>query len=119
MDTIQVKTFQEKLLKRRKQIVETLRHLAEENQQVTGQRHFDWLDQARDENEKRLLDRLNDGYLVELEKIRMALERISAGTYGLCMACHQPMEKVRLEIFPEAEFCLECQEIREKFEKAA
>ena len=119
MDTIQLKKFQERLLKRRQQIMGTLNHLAEKAQEVTGQRHFDWLDQARDENEMRLLGRLNDGYLLEVEKIQMALERITSGIYGLCLACHQPIENTRLEIFPEAEFCMGCKEMRERFEKAA
>ena len=119
MDTILVKKFQERLLKRRKQIVRTLNHLGEENRAMTGQRHFDWLDQAWDENEIRLLDRLSGDYLRELGRIEMALGRILSGTYGLCLACHEPIEKRRLDTFPETEFCLGCQEMREKFEKAA
>ncbi len=119
MDTIQVKKYHEKLLKRRKEILGTLNHLEEENQKIVGQRHFDWLDQAWDENEARLLDRLSAGYLRELGGIDMALGRILSGTYGLCLACHQPVEKARLDTFPQTEFCLGCQEIREKFEKAA
>jgi len=119
MDTIRVKKFQERLLKRRKEILGTLNHLREENRTMTGQRHFDWLDQAWDENEARLLDRLSEGYLRELGRIDMALGRILSGTYGLCLACQQPIEKARLDTFPETEFCLGCQEMREKFEKAA
>jgi len=119
MDTIQVKRYQEKLLKRRKQILRTLNHLEEENRKIAGQRHFDWLDQAWDESEARLLDRLSAGYLRELGGIDMALGRILSETYGLCLACHQPVEKARLDTFPDTEFCLECQEMRERFEKAA
>lgn len=63
MDTIQVKKYQEKLLKRRKEILRALNRLEEENRKITGQRHFDWLDQAWDENEARLLDQLSAGYL--------------------------------------------------------
>ena len=119
MDTIRAKKFQERLLKRRKEILGTLDHLGEENRTMTGQRHFDWLDQAWDENEARLLDRLSEGYLRELGIINMALGRILSGSYGLCLACHQPIEKARLDTFPETEFCLRCQELRERFEKAA
>lgn len=119
MDTIRVKRFQERLLKRRKEILRALNRLEEENRKITGQRHFDWLDQAWDENEARLLDQLSAGYLRELGRIDIALGRILSGTYGLCLACHQLIEKARLDTFPETESCLGCQEMRERFEKAA
>lgn len=119
MDSISLKHYQEKLLNRREEILAGVRHLEKENQELSGKKHLDWLDQAWDENELRLLDRLNEGYLSELRRIETALERISSGKYGLCSACHQPMEKARLEAFPETGFCLECQDLREKFEKAS
>ena len=78
---------------------------------------MEWLDQARDENELRLLDRLSETYLREMQKIEKALGRIPAETYGLCLACHHPIEKERLAIFPETEFCLGCQDMREQFER--
>jgi RNA polymerase-binding transcription factor DksA len=117
MDTIHVKRYQERLLRRRDQILQTVRRLEEETGEITGNRHFDWLDQAQDENELRLLDHLSDSYLQEMGRIEMALGRMLAGTYGLCVACHQPIEKSRLKTFPHAEFCLECQDIRERFER--
>ena len=119
MDTIYLKKYQAKLSRRREQIVATVRRLEKESQELAGQRHLDWLDQAWDENEIRLLERLDEAYLHELEKIETALGRISAGTYGRCMACHEPIERARLDIFPATEFCRACQEMRERFEKAA
>ncbi len=82
MDTIQVRKYQERLLRRREQILTTVKHLEEENQQLTGQKHLDWLDQARDVNEIRLLDQLTEGYLRELRRIEMALGRILAWSQG-------------------------------------
>ena len=117
MDTIKIRTYQEKLLRRRRQILSTVKHLDEETNEFTGQRHFDWLDQAWDESEIRLLNRLSDTYLDELGKIETALGKVLSGTYGLCLACHQPIEKRRLDIFPETEFCLGCQDMRERFER--
>lgn len=119
MDTISLRHYQGKLLKRREQILATVGHLEKENQELIGQKQLDWPDQAWDETEARLLDRLSEGYLLELRRVDIALRRILSGTYGLCLACHEPIEKVRLDTFPETEFCVECQEMREKFEKAA
>jgi DnaK suppressor protein len=117
MDTIRLRNYEEKLLRRRQQLLTTADHLENEKREFTGQRQIEWLDQAWDENELRLLDRLSETYLREMGRIEMALERISAGTYGLCLACHRPIEKERLEIFPETEFCLGCQDMREQFER--
>lgn len=117
MDTIKLRSYHEKLQKRKAEILGTVKRLEEENHEIIGQRHFDWLDQAQDENEIRLLDRLSDSYLKEMGRIELALGRMLAGTYGLCLACHQPIEKGRLETFPETEFCLECQDLRERFER--
>ena len=117
MDTIRLRKYQEKLLRRRQQLLTTTEHLEKEKEQFVGQREVEWLDQAWDENELRLLDRLSETYLWEIGRIERALDRILAGTYGLCLACHQPIEKERLEIFPETEFCLGCQDMREQFER--
>ncbi len=119
MDTMKATRYQERLQRRRQQILATAGRLQKESRELAGQRHLDWLDQAWDENEARLLDQLSEGYLRELGRIERALGRILSGTYGLCTACHHPIEKGRLDLFPETEFCLPCQEMRERFEKAA
>jgi DnaK suppressor protein len=38
-------------------------------------------------------------------KIDKALERIDAGTYGLCDRCGKPIEKVRIKALPYASLC--------------
>jgi DnaK suppressor protein len=118
MDHSRLSHYAEKLRKRKGQILAALRHLERENQELTGKKHVDWIDQAADENELRLLDRLNEGYLTELGRIEMAQRRVSSGTYGLCLGCHRAIETARLEASPETEFCLECQDLRERFERA-
>jgi len=58
------------------------------------------------ELEKRLAleQRLTD-FLGEVEH---ALSKFEKGNYGLCDNCGQPIGKERLEVFPQANFCLEC-----------
>lgn len=117
MDTIKLRRYQERLLSRRHDLVSTLLRLGEENREANGERYFDWVDQAWEESESRLLDRLAETYMEEMEKIRSALGRMVEGTYGLCRACRRPIEERRLDIFPAAEFCSECQDTRETFER--
>jgi phosphoserine phosphatase RsbU/P len=42
-----------------------------------------------------------------LQEVDAALERMNAGTYGLCEVCHDPIETERLVADPLVEFCLD------------
>ena len=44
------------------------------------------------------------------ERIREALARLDARTYGQCVDCGQPLPEERLEIRPEAARCVSCQQ---------
>jgi RNA polymerase-binding transcription factor len=46
--------------------------------------------------------------IVQLSQIREALQRIEAGTYGLCTVCGGPVPFERLYVFPEAPECADC-----------
>ena len=116
MDTIKLRIYEEKLLRRKREIFKSLRRLDEENAEVTGKKQLDWIDQAVNESEIRLLDQLSESYSHELERIDVALGKILTGGYGICRACHQPVAKGRLDTFPEAAFCSRCQESREALE---
>jgi YteA family regulatory protein len=48
-----------------------------------------------------------------LRAIDIALERMDAGTYAICEECGQPISAERLEVFPSALTCIECQRKRE------
>ena len=43
-----------------------------------------------------------------LRDIQDALEKIEAGTYGLCESCEAPISKTRLKALPQARLCLDC-----------
>jgi DnaK suppressor protein len=44
----------------------------------------------------------------KVAEIDAALERVEAGTYGLCEACGKPIPHARLEVVPEATLCVTC-----------
>jgi len=50
----------------------------------------------------------------ELNEIELALDKIKAGTYGICEMCEEPIGKPRLEVKNFARFCIACREITEK-----
>jgi RNA polymerase-binding transcription factor DksA len=39
-----------------------------------------------------------------MDEIDKALDRAKQNKYGLCLACHNPIETHRLDLFPEAPF---------------
>jgi DnaK suppressor protein len=41
----------------------------------------------------------------KIADVERALERLEAGTYGVCEACGQPIAEARLEAYPAARFC--------------
>jgi sigma-B regulation protein RsbU (phosphoserine phosphatase) len=51
--------------------------------------------------------RRNDSLQELLDEVDSALERMKAGTFGLCETCHDPIEKARLIADPLARYCLD------------
>ncbi|MEU0597610.1 TraR/DksA family transcriptional regulator [Streptomyces sp. NPDC006393] len=49
--------------------------------------------------------------LVQTER---ALDRLDAGTYGLCENCGNPIGKARMQAFPRATLCVECKQKQER-----
>lgn len=50
----------------------------------------------------------NEQYIVD--EARGALQRIEAGTYGVCEACGQEIPRERLDAIPYTRFCASCAE---------
>ena len=46
----------------------------------------------------------------QLGLIDEALDRISGGEHGLCLACGEPIPRKRLQAVPWARYCVPCQE---------
>ena len=49
-----------------------------------------------------------------LFQTRHALDRIDAGTYGVCENCGGPIGKARLQAFPRATLCVACKQRQER-----
>ena len=113
MKESQTKAMIDRLRNRREHVVMTLRHLGREHEQVKS--NTEWLDRSAYENRTALLDRLNEWYLAEAQKIDRALDRFDNNSYGNCLACRQAIDPARLEIVPETEYCAACEEFREAF----
>ena len=43
-------------------------------------------------------------------QVQQALDRMAAGTYGMCLECDEPISERRLGAIPWAKHCIRCQE---------
>ncbi|MBT0771093.1 TraR/DksA C4-type zinc finger protein [Kineosporia sp. J2-2] len=62
------------------------------------------------EHEQALLTRVTDA----VQATRDALDRMAAGTYGVCESCGEPIALPRLEAFPRAALCVACKQRQER-----
>ena len=53
---------------------------------------------------------------VLLQKIDVALQKISEGTFGICVGCEEDIGKQRLMARPVADLCIDCKHQRERVE---
>ncbi|RKS09832.1 TraR/DksA family transcriptional regulator [Nocardiopsis sp. Huas11] len=49
-----------------------------------------------------------------LAKSELAIERMDAGTYGVCESCGRAIGKARLQAFPRATLCVTCKQREER-----
>jgi DnaK suppressor protein len=69
------------------------------------------------ELEKRLA--LENRVRQEMSDIEHAIEKFEKGTYGLCENCGQPIAPERLEVLPQAAYCVNCKALLTKNAKVA
>lgn len=122
MDKTFLNELKEQLEKNRLAIEEELKKIAKEDKSLPG----DWdtrfpkfgretshggLEAAADEVEEyATLLPIEYNLELRLKAINRALEKIKKGQYGKCENCGREINERRLKIYPEAKFCLKCQE---------
>lgn len=65
-------------------------------------------EQAIDIEDDEVLESLGAAAQKEIVLLRLALERISDGSYGICRKCDDPISDARLEAVPYAPLCKTC-----------
>ena len=116
--TIELDTRRRELLDLRERFLRAAQDIVEgdtddgELSNAAGDQHL--ADHASD-----MLDREVDGSLEDnaediVREIDAALERIDAGTYGVCMNCGRQIPEERLDAVPYAVLCLSCKREEEE-----
>jgi DnaK suppressor protein len=113
--------FEKLILQKREDLVKELGYLKESSMEKSYQDYtgevstysYHMADQGSDaqEREKAFMFASREGkYLTYLDR---ALERIKAGSYGICQECGEPISKARLEAVPTATLCVACKSKKE------
>ena len=117
-----LKTIKAKLESEKELIEQELKKIAVPNEKIPGdwQSKFPYgngdsgtasLERQADEVEEYTTRLSMEGKLEEkLAAVSQALKKIESGVYGLCSNCGKEIPAERLEIFPEANLCVNCQE---------
>lgn len=115
----QLDQFQGRLQQRRGELVEAIR---EELQRSEDKERFaDLAGGVHDPGEESVADLLVDlnlslteGHIRDLRETEDALRRIDQGSYGICIECGSDIGSDRLDAYPTAARCIDCQEKRER-----
>ena len=75
-------------------------------------------DQASAEVDQNFSMRIRDREQKLLKKIDEALDRMKAGTYGICERCEEDIPYKRLKARPVTTLCIECKTLQEQEEQA-
>ena len=120
--TADKKMFRALLLERREDILSDVKHL--ENDSLGKSRKdasgdlsampYHMADLATDNYEQEFALSLLQSEDTELRAVGEALQRLEAGTYGVCPECDKPIRKSRLKALPHATMCIECKRLQEE-----
>ncbi|WP_424216936.1 TraR/DksA family transcriptional regulator (plasmid) [Streptomyces sp. BI20] len=74
----------------------------------------DSVDVASADKDAIVLQTLSESETRTLARIEVALDRIEAGTYGVCADCERPIPAARLAAMPASVLCVECRQAHEE-----
>jgi len=116
-NNIDLAGLKKRLLEMRADILNDVHHNAEFSNEIGTDGVQDIGDISANTYNRQILLSLNDSQRVILQDIDEALDRIKEGEYGICIECGDSIEKKRLEIRPQAKYCVDCKTEIEKGER--
>ena len=82
--------------------------LASIKREVTREHSGDSAEQAQERENDEVVDAIGNETTLSIRAVAAALERIAAGTYGVCENCGEEIGEARLKVVPEATRCVNC-----------
>ncbi len=106
--------YRKLLLDRQREILRDAGASTEDIDQLQSTPAADWVDRVSVDSAVSSMIARESGLSRELEEIRLALQKINEGTYGICERCGKAINEERLEAIPTARLCRDCQQEEEK-----
>ena len=113
MDQKKTKAFRERLLLKKKEILEAYNKNKSYGKEADGEATQDIADKAANSYTKEFLFSLSNGERELLQMLDEALVRLGGRRFGVCASCEDEMNSKRLEAVPWARLCISCQEKQE------
>jgi DnaK suppressor protein len=114
MEHKKLKTFREKLLQKKQEILEAYNKNKTYGKEADEEGAQDIADKASNSYTKEFLFSLSNNERDMLQLVDEALVRIDGRRYGVCVVCEDEVDKKRLDAVPWARTCISCQEKHEQ-----
>ena len=118
MDKKKIRQFEQLLLQERNELLRKALKSLREDAVIDKNELPDEIDQASSEYLQSMSLRLRDREKSYLRKIDIALEKISAGSFGICEQCDEAIGLKRLTARPVTTLCIRCKEDQEREERS-
>ncbi len=113
MDQKKLKAFRDRLLLKKKELIEAYNKNKSYGKEADGEATQDIADKAANSYTKEFLFSLSNTERELLQMLDDALGRIDGHRYGVCASCEEEMNLKRLEAVPWARLCISCQQKQE------
>lgn len=114
MEQKKVKSYRDRLLQKKEEILEAYYKNKMYGMEADEEGAQDIADKASNSYAKEFLFSLSNSERDMLQLVDEALLRIEGHRFGVCVVCEDEMDKKRLEALPWAKCCLSCQEKQEQ-----
>jgi DnaK suppressor protein len=100
------KKFRKILEAKQAELAQVLRN----REAIAIEKSADAIDEVQHAAERELAIRNLDRESQLLRMVKLALQRMNEGSYGICLHCEEPINPKRLAAVPWAPYCIRCQE---------
>ena len=114
MEIVAQEKFKEILKNRKDQLLKSIVAYQNEISQLQNSEANDEADFATISSDSAIEEAIIAKQRAELEDIEYSLDKICEGSYGICEMCEEDIAEARLEVKPQARYCIVCREIVEK-----
>lgn len=115
MDPEEIEQARQRLLRMRQELLDDAARSYAESQNLGKDGVPDIGDMSSNSYNQEVLMNLSNAQRRAAADIDAALERITAGVYGLCARCEEEISARRMEVRPFSRYCIECKSEVEKY----